>query len=156
MADYIWVSLPCSAHDGPVTQRGWCFQESILSSRALVFGEEQLHFQCQELRVREDGGGQRALPFQIQNAVAKYSLYWAGAGGYPVSTKSPPLDGTILHEYTKRELTEASDVFAALSGLAQIVEAKVRSRYLEGLWEGDIVRGLLWQTWYTKLLRPVS
>ncbi|KAI1740913.1 heterokaryon incompatibility protein-domain-containing protein [Xylaria scruposa] len=175
MAGHMWVSLPRPVLDGPVAQRGWCFQESILSSRALVFGEEQLQFECQVLQVREDGGGRRAMPFQIQNGVGDFSPKLII---YDSITTTPPLPGlpsnsglgpdddreiarrwlifwykTVLYHYTRRNLTEASDVFAALSGLAQIVKVKVRSRYLVGLWEGDIVRGLLWQVMCTRSFR---
>ncbi|KAI0549714.1 heterokaryon incompatibility protein-domain-containing protein [Xylaria curta] len=179
MAGYIWISLPRTARDGPAAQRGWCFQESILSSRTLVFGEEQLYFECRELRIYEDGGGRRAMPFQIQNGVGEFT---PNLIVYDSITTTPPPPGetsnnglgqdedrelarrwlffwykTVLFEYTRRDLTEASDVFAALSGLAQIVKGKVRSRYLGGLWESDIVRGLLWQVRCTRyLLRPVS
>ncbi|KAI0859771.1 heterokaryon incompatibility protein-domain-containing protein [Xylaria cubensis] len=176
MAGHIWIALPRSPLDGPTAQRGWCFQESILSSRALVFGKEQLYFECQMLQVHEDGRSRRAMPFQIQNGVGQFSPSMIIYNS--ITTTSPPRGelsnglgqdeereitrrwlffwyDTVLYKYTSRDLTEASDVFTALSGLAQIVKVKVRSRYLGGLWESDIVRGLLWEVRSVRYRLPV-
>ncbi|KAI0441779.1 heterokaryon incompatibility protein-domain-containing protein [Xylaria telfairii] len=165
-AGSIWVSLPRSSLEGPVAERGWCFQESMLSQRAVIFGEEQLHFQCRELRVREDGGVKRALPYRIRNAAdRKYSSLPvnAGFGGSSVDDEREVTRrwlifwyDTMLRDYTKRSLTNASDIFAALSGMAQVAKTKIRSRYLAGLWECDMVRGLLWRPWHARSLVPWS
>ncbi|KAJ2981689.1 hypothetical protein NUW58_g6627 [Xylaria curta] len=163
----IWVSLPRSGKDGPVSQRGWCFQELMLSSRALVFGEEQLHFQCQELRIQEDGRVQRSIPYRVQHAYdAKYAPLNPGPKPSEAIKNVPRSPGpddeeqtrrwlifwydAVLWQYTSKQLTNPTDIFAALSGLAQIVKAKVCSRYLGGLWEVDMVRGLLWQPTHVK------
>ncbi|KAF2967314.1 hypothetical protein GQX73_g6281 [Xylaria multiplex] len=152
----IWMSLPRSGMYGPVSERGWCFQELLLSSRALIFGKEQLTFQCQELIVQEDGSPGRPIPYRIRNPYDR---------GYVVDPESKTLGAQKLddHElvrrwlvfwykevislYTLRKLTNKTDVFAAISGLAQITKTKIRSRYLAGLWETDMLRGLMWAVW---------
>ncbi|KAI0469429.1 heterokaryon incompatibility protein-domain-containing protein [Xylaria cf. heliscus] len=180
-AGSFWAALPRSPLDGPVSRRGWCFQESVLSTRALVFAAEQLHFQCLELRISEDGSVRRAKPFRMLNgADSRYSRFSSEADAHAGSSsssggpmKSGPGQGPggelrddveevrrwlifwydTVFEFSDRDLTNAADVFAALAGLAQIVKPRVRSRYLCGLWEADLVRGLLWRPWNAVVAR---
>ncbi|TGJ87428.1 hypothetical protein E0Z10_g1394 [Xylaria hypoxylon] len=142
----IWISLPRSVKFGPVSERGWCFQESLLSSRALVFGEEQLRFHCQELEIQEGGGVGRPLPYRIRNPYDE--SYASNPDSKPLGFQK--LDDQelarrwlifwyreVLGLYTIRKLSNPTDVLAAISGMAQIAKARIRSRYLAGLWEAD-------------------
>ncbi|KAI1348713.1 heterokaryon incompatibility protein-domain-containing protein [Xylaria sp. FL0043] len=149
----IWLSLPRSPHFGPVYERGWCFQEAMLSSRALVFGEEQLVFICQELEIREDGGAGRPEAHGIQSDYhSAYALFSPEAKPLgPVRLDAEEITRrwlvfwykNVLWGYAARKFAIQDDVFAAICGLTQL-KAKIRSRYLAGLWEVDMVRGLLW------------
>ncbi|KAI0431664.1 heterokaryon incompatibility protein-domain-containing protein [Xylaria sp. FL1042] len=153
----IWLSLPRSLKYGPVFERGWCFQEEMLSSRALIFGEEQLAFQCHELKIREDGRAGRPEAYRIRSA---YDDAYAAVGPDFKPLGPMRLDDDevarrwlvfwyigVLWSYPARKLTDQDDVFAAISGLAQVAKRKIRSRYLAGLWEIDMVRGLLWMSY---------
>jgi len=46
--------------------------------------------------------------------------------------------------YTKCALTVASDIFPAISGIASAIAVATQDRYVAGLWEHDLHRGLLW------------
>ncbi|GAP82945.2 putative heterokaryon incompatibility protein [Rosellinia necatrix] len=167
---HIWVSLPRLCDDGPVSKRGWCYQEAVLSSRALVFGVEQLHFRCQELEISEDGRVGRPPPFRLRNSsVSKHAIASSdlkpseplnkGQGVNAASNEELTRQWLILWydsvmAYSARYLTDPADVFAAISGIAQIAKAKIRSRYLGGLWEADMVRGLLWKPLQVKTRFP--
>lgn len=154
----IFLSLPRSMSEGPVSKRGWCFQEKVLSRRTFCFAEEQVYFSCQRSRLWEDGNLTMQDSSQLQ------------IGSFP----SPPEDidintgarqqeerdrlrtqmlhlwySKILSEYTIRKLTNPHDIFAAVSSIAQLARNTIRSRYLAGIWEVDIVRGLLWCTGYS-------
>ncbi|CAK1359297.1 unnamed protein product [Cercospora beticola] len=52
----------------------------------------------------------------------------------------------VISQFSRRKLTFEQDVFAAVSGLASMWHDKRQSegRYLAGLWEADLLRGLLW------------
>lgn len=52
----------------------------------------------------------------------------------------------VISQFSRRQLTFEQDVFAAVSGLASMWHDKRKSegRYLAGLWEADLLRGLLW------------
>ncbi len=51
----------------------------------------------------------------------------------------------LLHSYTMTSLSHQTDIFAALMGIAQQVQNTLLTRYLAGIWEGDLIRGLLWR-----------
>lgn len=51
----------------------------------------------------------------------------------------------VVADYSKRKLTFRSDIFAALAGAASIFQAYFGERYLAGLFEGDLLRSLLWR-----------
>lgn len=156
---HIWVSLNRKVTDGPVDKRGWCFQEKMLSQRMLVFGEEQLNFTCSTLRIWEDGEVSRPGVFQIRNNTNhKYSK--AGLdpkilarGLQEVSDEEQTRRWLIFWynevqwHYASKDFTSDGDVFAAISGVAQMMKPKIRSRYLAGIWEVDMVRGLLWTSY---------
>ncbi|KAL6405857.1 heterokaryon incompatibility protein [Ilyonectria robusta] len=46
-------------------------------------------------------------------------------------------------------LSNPYDIFAAITALAQPAARILKSRYLAGIWECDLVRGLLWRPCYT-------
>jgi hypothetical protein len=50
-----------------------------------------------------------------------------------------------LSLYSKRALTYGRDKLPAISGLARVLARKIGSRYLAGLWEEDLPRGLAWE-----------
>jgi hypothetical protein len=50
----------------------------------------------------------------------------------------------IVREYTGKHLTFGSDRLPALSGLAKVFMRILKDKYVAGLWEGDMLRGLLW------------
>ncbi len=136
----VFVGLPRSRETGPVSDRAWCFQESLLSRRSIVFGAEQLCFRCQERSVFEDGEvtanreGRYILnefPSRMTDSVAHQETmlrqwYW------------------LVDQYSFRSIFDPHDIFAALMGLARAVQKQLGCRYLAGLWEADLVRGLLW------------
>ena len=51
---------------------------------------------------------------------------------------------TIVSEYARRELSVATDVLPALSGLAQMFYYLHYNKYYAGIWEGDLLRSLMW------------
>jgi len=69
---------------------------------------------------------------------------WYGA-------RRAPLDGwyRLLENYTARELTNASDILPALSGLASNFSKVYNLQFVAGLWKEDLQFGLLWG-------RPIS
>lgn len=53
----VYISFPRVLAKGPVSDRGWCFQESMLARRSICFGQEQISFCCKFGVQWEDGNG---------------------------------------------------------------------------------------------------
>jgi hypothetical protein len=141
----------------PLSRRAWTLQERELSPRILWFFKHMVSFECREEWASEgEPHGQRHLfdKFGVRDRSLHITL---GLGQGVQGSDGPPLlhpsdHGkvflcwrTIIEEYSSRELTRASDKLPALSGLAHLVQAAVRSEYAAGLWCNDLLRSLLWR-----------
>jgi len=104
----------------------------------MVFGKEQWSFKCQEKSDYEDGTFQE---FEIGRN-----------GRYIMSERDVSMPELLrrwydmVELYTQRSLWAPSDIHAALAGLSKLVQQRLGSRNLAGLWETDMHRGLLWKS----------
>jgi len=141
----LFVALPRSRAVGPVETRGWCFQEAALSRRAIIYGAEQLIFRCRTGVIAEDFGMKRAL--------TKTASPGSSEGAFIAAINAPPETRSektlnewyhVVSQYSMRRLSNPHDVFAAVSSLARLTQGVLESRYLAGIWENDVVPGLMW------------
>ncbi|KAI1458601.1 HET-domain-containing protein [Annulohypoxylon moriforme] len=118
------------------SSRGWTFQEHFLSPRKVLFGDLMFHFICGNIQESEDGS-------RFQD--------WTRLGAFALSTR----DGTstlwlpswimLLENYSRRHLSYKQDTLPALSALARTYsDLHPGRKYLAGLWDTDLGRGLLW------------
>lgn len=150
--------------------RGWTLQESILSPRVLSYGSQQMVWECQTLKIGENG--RPVLPGQrhrdkafVQKIVHNDIKFYEKVKNVlaRLSLRIMPLDKTLVPEswetgyeasysrwyeivkdFTGRNLTVQADVLPALSGLAAAFQNILRDEYVAGLWRRDIVRGMCW------------
>ncbi|KAM0264112.1 hypothetical protein ACHAQJ_000857 [Trichoderma viride] len=122
--------------------RGWVYQERLLSTRMLLFGEDFVHFHCPEGSVSENG---ISLSASFETSLVE-------------RTDDPKVQsylGQTIYErwrdlsyvYASLSLTQPTDRFPALSGLARHFADLVSfadDEYLAGLWRRDFLRELLW------------
>ena len=118
----------------PLSKRGWCLQERLLSPRVLYFTKQELVWECETTWSFEDSlraTVERKLnsgDSHPQNITAIYDAWFS-----------------IIRTFTDARLTRYTDRLAALSGLADAFFNKLpNEEYMAGLWKGDIIRGLLW------------
>ncbi|KAI1651710.1 HET-domain-containing protein [Daldinia loculata] len=159
---YLW--LPRNKREGPVSTRGWCFQEKVLSRRTLVYAMEQVYFSCQRSQLWEDGTLNMQDSSQLR--IGSFPNPVEDANMKSNTSEQKQLRTQMLHlwykeilpDYTLRQLSNPDDIFAACSSIVQLTQKGIRSRYLAGIWEADIPRGLLWCTSYLVkwILRKVS
>ncbi|KAK5679691.1 hypothetical protein LTS10_007639 [Elasticomyces elasticus] len=131
--------------------RGWCCQEKLLSPRILHFTDTQLFWECRHSARSEDNlffsPRARGLADVLEYSVAADQ----GRGTIPPERKSTAalLDRwyhrVVADDYSGRKLTRASDKLIALAGLASAFKPLIKSRYLAGMWEQDLVAGLCWR-----------
>ncbi|KAL9616493.1 MAG: hypothetical protein Q9160_008636 [Pyrenula sp. 1 TL-2023] len=136
---YVW--LPRSHNVGPLAKRAWCFQEHILSPRKIVFGSDQMSYECERGTRNEDGSSPTTRIFNMANAQSI------------IISNPPPAKEVVLRywytmlvQYTDREMTNPRDKFPAISSVASLVGDVLGCRYLAGIWEDDMIRGMSWMT----------
>ncbi|KAF9882898.1 hypothetical protein FE257_004912 [Aspergillus nanangensis] len=117
-----------------VSQRGWTFQERVLSPRTLYFSRTQVYLECGQYCTGEDGffrpGG--FLKIRPSNPSTPSFEYW----------------WSLVAMYSTRDLGFASDKLVAIGGLAAVFMSTLLhppTTYAAGLWAGPHFLGdLLW------------
>lgn len=118
----------------PLQTRSWTLQERLLSNRVLHFGSEQNYLEDHE---------NRRIKFE-DGSVSTYSSFWETL--YSKNAQSPFLQWyNVIEQYKTRKITNSSDTFPALSGLAWKITTLSRDQYCSGIWRSDLARGILWE-----------
>ncbi|OBT98050.2 hypothetical protein VE01_03904 [Pseudogymnoascus verrucosus] len=133
--------------------RGWALQERYLSERILYYGKRQLYWECRGLLCAADGDepdkyneNQFWRWHNRPQDIQKLTPNSTAAGITP--SKYMEFCSTwysILEQYSKRNLTVASDKLPAISGVAAQFAHLTGDKYVAGLWERDLRVGLLWR-----------
>ncbi|KAF2647059.1 HET-domain-containing protein [Lophiostoma macrostomum CBS 122681] len=138
---YIWTL--------PLQQRGWVFQERLLSPRTLYFGRDRIYWECNQGTCNEF-----CLPLAREiNPKSRRAYSLPESVLTPSPTHSTEKDMAFLHEkwykivedYSKTHLTHPSkDKLVALAALAKRYHLAIRREYLAGLFSSDLPLGLMW------------
>lgn len=142
------VEQPLAQYDPssePISRRGWCMQEYLMSSRALVFASHTLQFHCQTSSLNVGGSfnddfpGQQRLPdvlfLQDPPVVERGSKQW---------TEVRSAWQAVVRNYTARSVTKPSDKLIACGGISEEFQRVLRTDYLAGLWRDTLLGDLLW------------
>ncbi|KAJ4327851.1 hypothetical protein N0V84_001661 [Fusarium piperis] len=142
--------------NAPLTSRGWCFQESVLSRRVLYYGTQQVYWECGEgFKAANGVPGPNLFPKSGAgvNTLAEFLLQDFSIAQVPFQgeMRRKLLWGyySTVSSYSRRKLTFSTDKLPAFSGLAQRLQPLIGYNYLAGLWAGDIRQGLLWGAYET-------
>ncbi|KAI8714700.1 HET domain-containing protein [Fusarium sp. LHS14.1] len=119
--------------------RGWTYQEGLVSRRRLIFTEEQVYFECNNIQCWET----LAYDFhqlRVEPEVCSFLLFKGGFSHYKVGG----LD-KFLQEYTKRDLSFQSDAINAIRGIFRMFSAMPSPvRHIWGHLESKFTRALCW------------
>ena len=121
----------------PLLERGWVYQERLLSSRVIHFGAHELSWECAE-SVNCECRASKSSPLEAPKIAHRKALTTAN------SSVAAKRWRAVVSEYTTLQLTRSSDRLVALSGIADDFKSCRSDRYLAGLWEGSLVLDLLW------------
>ena len=167
----------------PLWQRAWVLQERLLSTRLLMFSNMQMSWKCRQEEASESvpEGSQRHTDMTSTDEMLRLVLM--GLKKFPLKAQViepeivvPEREGEEEHTvhaygteelirvynawydlvslYTKCELTVASDIFPAISGIASCIASATQDRYVAGLWIRDIHRGLVWSAPDSTISKP--
>ncbi|KAI9643582.1 hypothetical protein NHQ30_008203 [Ciborinia camelliae] len=105
--------------------RAWVWQEEIMSTRQLVFGEKMFQFRCNQGISLENGLFEDS-PGVILKKSSNYDWFWRNA----------------LRIYSSRELSYPRDRLGAMAGVAKFIDNNLKAAgkstdYLVGLWLND-------------------
>lgn len=139
---------------GPLHRRGWVFQERLLSTRVLYFGQSQVFWEClSELKCE---GFPRGMPQSFRSAKSLESLWGMRDARRPsssphdvpkdqaMSTPALRLWNSLVREYSNCALTLPDDRLPAFSGVAELFRDITGDQYLAGLWRSNLLHLLDW------------
>jgi hypothetical protein len=114
-----------SQYKTSLSTRGWAFQEHYLAARKLVFGTDEMGWECGSLMCCECKTGTSMASF--------HPTFWSDWK-------------MIVEGYTTRALSNPQDRLAALSGVAARYQAAQSNRdeYIGGMWRHNLLDLLLW------------
>jgi len=135
--------------------RAWCLQERLVSTRLLLFGKDQMFWECRTCCEREgevvagkEEKPQYAVSLQgkrIEELEHEMIQVLAGLGSDDMSLRDcMSIWYSVVEQYTSRNLTRATDMLIAISGVADDIQRRTGRDYVYGLWKQDWCKGLVW------------
>ena len=137
--------IACNEYDDLVDSRwltrGWTFQEMHSSKCIVFFGTQRVHLmtsnglliesQKELVSMRpEIAWLNTQIPIQSDDSYEFLCNRWMD----------------LVQGYSGRQLSHATDKLPALSGLANYFQGRLDDSYIVGMWEGDLIRELLWSS----------
>lgn len=117
-----------------VLQRGWMVQELVLAHRNLIFSAEQIYWNCQTLSSSESSAVTQRPLLRLKGNNDDEGLTEVLSRWY-----------RLIETYSGTHVSVLTDRFPALRHMAGYVEQQIHSNYCAGLWQSDLLRGLLWR-----------
>jgi hypothetical protein len=134
----------------PLCKRGWTLQEQLLSPRLLQYTATQIVWECKSCEVSESNKSILEPRNPITKRIHHLPLPEESDDDAEVDNEALnlALEGWdyLVQEYQHRALTQAMDIFPALSGIARQFHERSGFNYRAGLWLEDLHWGLLWST----------
>jgi hypothetical protein len=122
----------------PVDTRGWTLQERLLSGRYINFTSGEVQWGCISEKACECG---QTLYGQLYDPLEREKWF------------------TIIHEYSTRKLTVATDKLVALAGMAKYMSASLSWEwYAAGLWISSQCTALAARCllWHRAMYSPIT
>jgi hypothetical protein len=132
--------------ESTIATRAWVTQERFLSPRILHFTTDQLFWECAGLYACETFP--RGAPHVYDNLTSWH--YRMPLSLAQTSHEDKPAGyevwGRICEDYSRARLTYTSDKLIAFAGIAREFQSRFPNDiYIAGLWNGDLITGLLWK-----------
>ena len=136
------------------SQRGWTFQEGVLSARRLCFDTSGVFLHCKEEILHdivESFDTEQRIKTPFNNDQLQYVSLW-------ISPEARAWDFTtyehMVMTYSPRTLTLPADAHNAIAGVLSRMTRSMSMSFIGGLPEGDFFNALLWDYEGTSPRRP--
>ncbi|KAF2005842.1 HET-domain-containing protein [Amniculicola lignicola CBS 123094] len=126
----------------PLFTRAWALQEYILSPRVLMFGANNLRWECTETVPRLFPPGTPGPGLDEEN-ISKCRIQLT-ANKVREMHNFTKIWYDIVEHYSERHISFADDKLVALAGLAEEVANRAGWEYAAGLWKDNIQRMACW------------
>jgi len=136
------------SRESPLASRAWALQEKVLPPRTLIFGKDQLHWECHEELKSESSRKNMQIDQSFSSSLRRY-LSSEPEPSEEISAQCK-LWYKMLEAYTRCDLTKSEDKLPALAGLANAFSRRSGFSYTAGIWEQDLEMGLLWKSLFPK------
>ncbi|KAI1211082.1 HET-domain-containing protein [Annulohypoxylon truncatum] len=136
----------------PLNKRGWTFQEALLPTRLLVFGDLEPFIRCRTKDVMKRSWSVIDYPMssvQPRRLIDNIANKQAIERGLFVDIKGADLDNIwreIVEQYTLRELSFAEDRPLAIGGVVDFLSEKFGDECHFGVWKSSPAMWLLWKS----------
>ena len=135
----------------PLDQRGWCFQESILSPRKLIFQPPHVRYDCRSWS--RDLTRPSAMDFSPQSPyrVDEHTLHPASEirrtanMGETDDEQLYDLWCGMLTEYSRRQISVPADKLVAFSSVVEEFQFLMKDDYRAGVWKRRLIDNILWE-----------
>jgi hypothetical protein len=125
------------ASQSRLSTRGWAYQEAILSTRRIMFGEWNIHYLCsnshQTMNGPEIEQNYDTSMDQIKQVLSAGDHFRAWKRIFPRAAR-----------FENHSFTYPEDILPALSGLVRLLQNHPPDNYLAGHWQQDLFRSLAW------------
>lgn len=143
---------------GPLSNRGWVFQERVLSPRVLHFSRDQIAWECFEMNKCETWPRWSPFPTEVSYSRGLKTLHalfdpeftewdWPARKGDESKAMSAGVYNQWIHlvkTYSKHTLTCQDDRLIAMEGIANTFQRHTGDQYIAGLWKSRLLEGLNW------------
>ena len=123
------------------SKRCWTCQEQEMSTRLLLFGTSMMHFACARYLWTE--GDKAPVDISTSRILSQVTRFKETRISARELYQSWDL---LIHDYSYRSVTFDKDRLPAIAGLARVMGEVLRDQYLAGLWKGDLLEGLVWES----------
>ncbi len=138
-----------------LSTRGWTFQERLVSVASLHYTDEGMVWECASGIFPENDQGYRQFEWKsdwktlVESRLIYHADQTSQSRSMNVWEHQYDLWNSWVSEFSARKLSFSTDKLPAMAGIARSFAMKFRLRYVAGLWEENLISGLLWQRHHT-------
>lgn len=127
-----------------LSSRGWAFQERLVSVASLHYTDEGMVWECASGVFLEHDQGYRQFEWKSEwKSLTQSQL----SQSQKMNSQEDQYDfwNRWVGEFSERSFTYNKDRLPAIAGIAKSFANKFQLTYIAGLWEENMISGLLWQ-----------